>query len=167
MWYITSPWLIYFLTRSLYLLIPFIHFANSSPSTSGNHQPVLCICDFCFLCLFCFCLFVCLFSYIPCIGDITRCLSFSAWLISLLTMPPVSIHVVTNSKISCFFHVWIISTMKVKSLSRVQLFVTPWTVAYHAFPSMGFSRQEYWSGLSFPSPEDLPNPEIEPRLPTL
>ena len=62
--YITSPWLIYFLTRSLYLLIPFIHFANSSPSTSGNHQPVLCICDFCFLCLFCFCLFVCLFSYI-------------------------------------------------------------------------------------------------------
>ena len=45
-----------------------------------------------------------------------------------------------------------------KSLSSVQLFVTPWTVAYHAPPSMGFSRQEYWSGLPFPSPEDLPDP---------
>ena len=44
----------------------------------------------------------------------------------------------------------------VKSLSRVRLFATPWTVAYHAPPSMEFSRQEYWSGLPFPSPEDLP-----------
>ena len=41
--------------------------------------------------------------------------------------------------------------VKVKSLSRVQLFVTPWTVAYQAPPSMGFSRQEYWSGLPFSS----------------
>ena len=49
---------------------------------------------------------------------------------------------------------------KVKSLSRVWLFVTPWTVAYQAPPSMGFSRQEYWSGLPFPSPGDLPNPGI-------
>ena len=39
-----------------------------------------------------------------------------------------------------------------KSLSRVRLFVTPWTVAHQASPSMGFSRQEYWSGLPFPSP---------------
>ena len=39
---------------------------------------------------------------------------------------------------------------------------TPWTVAYHTPPSMGFSRQEYWSGLPFPSPEDLPDPGIEP-----
>ena len=52
--------------------------------------------------------------------------------------------------------------MKVKSLSHVQLFATPWTVAYQAPPSMGFSRQEYWSGLPFPSPGDLPDPEIEP-----
>ena len=57
--------------------------------------------------------------------------------------------------------------MKVNSLSRVQLFVTPWTVAYQALPSMGFSRQEYWSGLPFPSPGDLPNPGIEPGSPTL
>ena len=48
------------------------------------------------------------------------------------------------------------------SLSRVRLFVTPWTVAYQVPPSMGFSRQEYWSGLPFPSPGDLPNPGIEP-----
>ena len=45
---------------------------------------------------------------------------------------------------------------------RVRLFVTPWTVAYEAPPSMGFSRQEYWSGLPFPSPGDLPHPGIEP-----
>ena len=51
----------------------------------------------------------------------------------------------------------------VKSLSRVRLFTTPWTVANRASPSMGFSRQEYWSGLPFPSPGDLPDPRIEPR----
>jgi len=54
---------------------------------------------------------------------------------------------------------------KVKLLSHVRLFATPWTVAYQAPPSMGFSRQEYWSGLPFPSPGDLPNPGIEPRSP--
>ena len=54
-----------------------------------------------------------------------------------------------------------------KSLSRVGLFVTPWTVAYQASLSMGFSRQEYWSGLPFLSPGDLPDPGIEPGSPTL
>ena len=54
-----------------------------------------------------------------------------------------------------------------KSFSRVQLFATPWTVAYQASPSMGFSRQEYWSGLPFPSPGDLPNPGIKPGSPAL
>ena len=57
--------------------------------------------------------------------------------------------------------------MKVKSLSYVQLFVTPWTVAYQAPLSIGFSRQEYWSGLPFPSPGDLPDPGIKPGSPTL
>ena len=52
-------------------------------------------------------------------------------------------------------------------LSRVRLFATPWTVAYQAPQSMEFSRQEYWSGLSFPSPGDLPNPGIKPRSPAL
>ena len=55
----------------------------------------------------------------------------------------------------------------VKLLSRVQLFVTPWTVAHQAPLSMGFSRQEYYSGLPFPFSGDLPNPGIEPRSPTL
>ena len=54
-----------------------------------------------------------------------------------------------------------------KSLSRVRLFATPWTVAYQASPSMGFSRQEYWSGLPCPSPGDLPDPGIEPGSPAL
>ena len=57
--------------------------------------------------------------------------------------------------------------VKVKSPSRVWLFATPWTAAHQAPPSMGFSRQEYWSGLPFPSPGDLPDPGIEPRSPAL
>ena len=56
---------------------------------------------------------------------------------------------------------------KVKSLSHVRLFVTPWTVAYQTSLSMGFSRQGYWSGLPFPSPGDLPDLGIEPRSPAL
>ena len=56
---------------------------------------------------------------------------------------------------------------EVKSLSRVRLFVTPWTVASQVPPSTGFSRQEYWSGLPFPSPGDLPDPGIEPGSPAL
>ena len=54
-----------------------------------------------------------------------------------------------------------------KSLSRVRLFATPWTVAHQAPLSMEFSRQEYWRGLPFPSPGDLPDPGIEPGCPTL
>ena len=57
--------------------------------------------------------------------------------------------------------------MKVKSLSRVRLFATPWTGAHQAPLSLGFSRQEYWSGLPFPSPGELPDPGIEPRSPAL
>ena len=56
---------------------------------------------------------------------------------------------------------------KAKSLSHVRLFATPWTIAYEAPPSMGFSRQEYWSGLPFPSLGDLPDPGIKPGSPTL
>ena len=57
--------------------------------------------------------------------------------------------------------------VKMKSLSRVQVFVILFTVAYQAPQSMQFSRQEYWSGLPFPSPGDLPNPGIEPGYPAL
>ena len=58
--------------------------------------------------------------------------------------------------------------VKVKSLSRVRLFAIPWTaVVYQAPPSMGFSGQEYWSGLLLPSPGDLPDPGIKPGSPAL
>ena len=53
------------------------------------------------------------------------------------------------------------------SVSRIQLFATPRTVARQAPLSMGFSREEYWSGLPFPSPGDLPDPGIKPRSPVL
>ena len=66
---------------------------------------------------------------------------------------------------------WLLSPsaviLKVKSLSRVRLFATPWTVAYQASPSIGFSRQGHWSGLPFPSPGDLPDPGIKPGSPAL
>ena len=54
-----------------------------------------------------------------------------------------------------------------KSLSHVRLFATPWAVAYQAPQSMEFSRQQYWSGLPFPSPGDLPSPGIEPESPAV
>ena len=57
--------------------------------------------------------------------------------------------------------------LKLKQLSHVQLFVTPWTVAPQAPQSIGFSRHEYWSGWPFPSLGDLPYPGIEPRSPVL
>ena len=54
-----------------------------------------------------------------------------------------------------------------KLLSHVQLFATLWTAAHQVPPSMGFSRQEYWSGLPFPSPGDLSEPGIEPTSPVM
>ena len=54
-----------------------------------------------------------------------------------------------------------------KSLSRVRLLAIPWAVVYQASLSMGFSRQEYWSGLPFSSPGDIPDPGIKPWSPSL
>ena len=62
---------------------------------------------------------------------------------------------------------WKWKKVKVKPLSCVRLFATPWTAAYQAPPSMGFSRQAYWSRLPFPSPGDFPNPRIKPGSPAL
>ena len=59
------------------------------------------------------------------------------------------------------------SVQSVQSLSCVRLFTTPWTVAFQAPMSMGFSRQEHWSGLPCLPPGHLPNPGIEPRSPAL
>ena len=60
-----------------------------------------------------------------------------------------------------------LASSQVKLLSHVQLFATPWTVAHQAPLFMGFSRHEYWSGLPFPSPGNLPNPGIKPGSPAL
>ena len=68
---------------------------------------------------------------------------------------------------STFMLLWDLSPRNVKSLSCVRLFATPWTVAHQVPPSMGFFRQEYWSGLPFPSPGDLPDPGIKRGSPTV
>ena len=58
-------------------------------------------------------------------------------------------------------------SLKKKKSSVVSNSATPWTITYQAPPSIGFSGQEYWSGLPFPSPGDLPHPGIQPRSPAL
>ena len=57
--------------------------------------------------------------------------------------------------------------MKVKSLSRVRLLATPWTAAFQTPPSMGFSRQEYWSGVPWPSPMSQHSPKYLQIVPAL
>ena len=77
----------------------------------------------------------------------------------------VGVHRHTHSKLVSKNRKW---NVKVKSLSRVRLFATPMDyIAYQVPPSMGFSRQEYWSGLRCPPPGDLPNPGIQPQYPAL
>ena len=76
----------------------------------------------------------------------------------------------SNQRISLCFEVNFQTSIPAKRSEVAQscrLFATPWTVAYQAPPSMGFSRQECWSGLPFPSPGDLPDPGIKPRSPAL
>ena len=97
------------------------------------------------------------------------------WIIS--NFFPTVDKTIMNNSIYILIHTYGINTYKlnyrdigymyVKSLSWVWLFVTPWTVAHQVPWSMGFSRHEYWSGLPFPSPEDLPNTGIKPRSPAL
>ena len=76
-------------------------------------------------------------------------------------------HVKLSQTSQCFIHIfWSIQSESEVTQSCLTL-CDPWTVAHQAPSSMGFSRQEYWSGLPFPSPGDLPDPGIEPRSPTL
>ena len=78
------------------------------------------------------------------------------------------ISITVYSKVDFIYEVMKTSLLKVKVKSlSIGLFATPWTVAHQAPLSMGFSRQESWSGLPFPSPGDLSNPGIEPKSPTL
>ena len=79
-------------------------------------------------------------------------------------------HIYLPTSVSQLIHfmlIYHIHKVKVKSLSRVWIFVTPWTIAYQVPSPMGFSRQEYWIGLPFPSPGDLPNPGIKSGFPAL
>ena len=76
-------------------------------------------------------------------------------------------HSHTHTHTLVYFSIHPSMKVKVKSVSCVQLLATLQTVAHQAPPSMGFSRQEYWSGLPFPSPGDPPNPGIEPSSPAL
>ena len=73
----------------------------------------------------------------------------------------------THSSILAWRIPWQSRECVYQPLSCVWLFETPWTVAHQASPSMGFSRQEYWSGLPFPFSGDLPNPGIESGSPAL
>ena len=86
-----------------------------------------------------------------------------------LSLRKVTEYRINMPKINNFFSVFTISTqelkVKVKLLSCIRFSVTPQTVACQVPLSMGFSRQEYWSGLLFPSPGDLPNPAIKPGSP--
>ena len=108
--------------------------------------------------------------------------SFNFWNSSLLTISQICYMFIPWAYIS-YISSWTLSICRaeflslhfcmctnpslVKLLSRVWLFATLWTVAHQAPPSIECSRQEYWSGLPFPSPGDLPNPGIEPGSPAL
>ena len=89
------------------------------------------------------------------------------WISWLQSPSAVILEPPQNKLWHCFHCFPIYFPLKVKSLSCFWLFATPWTIAYQAPPSVGFSRQEYWSGLPFPSPGDLPNTGIEPGSPAL
>ena len=73
-------------------------------------------------------------------------------------------HTAFSPLVLCCLFLVSLSPAQGKSLSRVRVFATPWTVAYEVPPSMEFSRQEYWSALPFPSPGHLPHPESNPCL---
>ena len=93
------------------------------------------------------------------------CWQFELWFLCVfqihLNFWKFTVHILLKPGLENFEHYF--ASVWVKSLSRVWLFVTPWTVAHQAPPSMEFSRQEYWSGLLFPSPGGLPDPGIKPR----
>ena len=80
---------------------------------------------------------------------------------SMMSLPVINTVIILLRSLIKFISTFV--KVKVKSLSGIRLFATLWTIAHQAPPSVGFSRQEYWSGLPFPSPGNLPDPGIEPR----
>ena len=98
-----------------------------------------------------------------CMVGIRQCVASSGQLLSLGNVYLSSSNIFSRRGSSFPLDKW----WQLKLLSCVHLCATPWSVAYQAPPSMGLSRQEYWSGLPFPPPGDLPDPGIEPRSPAL
>ena len=122
------------------------------------------------------CLFVFFFLNIPSLLNSNPCnqhCELTKWDKTACSLPsPQSavpcIHQLLNKHVSQKRMSWLLPVlMCVSSLSRVRLSVTPWTVALQAPLSVGFSRQEYWSGLPFPLAGDLPDPGIESASPAL
>ena len=75
------------------------------------------------------------------------------YILNMLYLKIHQVNVKTKIIVAIFWRIYMTTkVMKVKSLSRVRLFATAWTLVYQAHPYVGFSRQEYWSGLPFPSP---------------
>ena len=87
----------------------------------------------------------------------------------ILQQTPIHVHLYAAINILPYllYHISIYFSSESEVAQSVRLFATPWTVACQDSPSMGFSSQEYWSGLPFLSPGDLPNPGIELGWPTL
>ena len=104
----------------------------------------------------------CLSSTAPCECILVRDTTISCRLLFLLWRVP-SFHTCDKGSSITIRQVGI----RVCMLSHVWLFATPWTIAHQAPLSMGFPRQEYWSGLPLPSPGDLPDPGTEPGSPVL
>ena len=101
-------------------------------------------------------------------GDTARCFprALHSSLPSLQHLHVVCVGVCILAHVCEFSHKdFVILCLHAQPLSRVLLFATPWIIAHQALPSMGFSRQEYRSGLSFTSPGNLPDPWIEPVSP--
>ena len=132
-------------SQCFFSILPFPHLYSSA---SGNHKPDL----------FTIRLLVCFFSMLLLLSRFSR--------VQVCATPEMAAHQAPlsqdspgkNTGVGCHFH---LQCVKVKSLSHVRLFATPWTVAHQLPLSVEFSRQEYWSGLPFPPPGDLPNPDIK------
>ena len=88
---------------------------------------------------------------------ISRCLTFVSFVTTFLSFDSSEISIINSALVAV--------ELCCSSLSCVRLFATPWTLAHQVSLSMGFARQEYWSGLPFPSPGDLPDPGIKPMPP--
>ena len=100
----------------------------------------------------------------PCVAKLQACSQKSNWFIIELSLQgypgvPYDLHNLSPHPVKGY---WSCACV-LNCFRRVRLFVTPWTIALQASLSVGFSRQEYWSGLPRPPPEDIPDPGIKPR----